>query len=66
MKNNILTPILVIYKVGDGLPMYYMEGYDIMDAIVEGYITVVDGYVFLTDKSKTFLKQLFGNKEGLI
>ena len=63
MRTGILTEtalatIIVIEKMGQGVPTYLFEGYDIIDAIAEGFVEEIDNGLFLTNKAKVALRDL--------
>jgi hypothetical protein len=53
MTPKIAAPIIVVAQLGSGIPLYMFAGQDIIDAIAEGYLSVSNDKVWLTEKGQT-------------
>lgn len=66
LDKNVIAPVLVVYELGEGIPMYMFEGLDIMQSVIEGYLTIDNQKVYLTTKSINFIKEVLSVKEGMV
>ena len=61
MKSTItpetMATVVAIATVGGGVPTYFFSGYDIIDAISEGFVVIQNDNLFLTAKGQSLLDE---------